>query len=73
VRHAQANDGFCARMLVALHGERSKFTRGIDFDMFSISKPGVLVKTETRKVRCVGQIQGWCCQKIAIGCNFAGA
>jgi hypothetical protein len=42
-------------MLAALHGERSKFTRGIisrhDFDIFSISKRGVLVKAETPEMR----------------------
>ena len=55
MRHAQDNDGFCAHMLAALQGERSKFTRGMasrhDFDMFSISEQRVLVKAETREVR----------------------
>ena len=55
VRHAQDNDGFCARMLAALQGVRSKFTKGMasrhDFDMFSISERGVRVKAETRKER----------------------
>ncbi len=55
VRHAQDNDGLCARMLAALQEVRSKFTRGMasryDFDMFSISERGVLVKAETREVR----------------------
>ncbi len=55
VIHAQDDGGFCARMLAALQGERSKFTRGMlschDFDMFSISERGVLVKAETSEVR----------------------
>ncbi len=55
VRHAQDNDGFCARKLAALQEEQSNITRGMasrhDLDMFSISELDVLVKAETREVR----------------------
>jgi hypothetical protein len=54
VRHAQDNDGFCARMLAALQRERSNFTRDMVsrhyFDTLSISERGVLVKAKTREV-----------------------
>ncbi len=52
VKHAQDNDGFCARVLATLQGEQIMFTRGMasrhDFEMFYISEQGVLVKAETR-------------------------
>jgi hypothetical protein len=75
VRHAQDNDGFCERMLAALQGVQSKFTKGMasrhDFDMFSISEQGVLMKAETREAWA--RSIGGAARRVAIGCDFTSA